>query len=201
MSRRLAILLAAALLAPLLMAGCEIYQRPREYHLTFLPASLKAPVAEADTAIARLQRRLGARLKAELDAGGPVAAISTCRDSAQAMTAEVAAQNGIQVGRTSHRLRSLANAPRPWVKRYVDAITPGENAAAFPPVVVDLGDRIGFLRAIPTQQLCLTCHGEPASFTPELAAALHDAYPQDQATGFAVDDLRGLFWAEVPKKQ
>jgi hypothetical protein len=198
MTRRLLVLFTAVL-AVSLVSGCQVEHRPKEYGLESVPASLGPAVADADTAMARLQRKLGARLKAELDAGGPVAAISVCRDSAQFLTAQVAAQSHVQVGRTSHRLRSLANTPRPWVKPYLDAVTPGEKAAAFRPVALDLGDKVGLLRPIPTQEICLACHGDPAGFSPELTLALRDAYPEDRATGFAVDDLRGIFWAEVPK--
>jgi hypothetical protein len=198
MARRLLVLLVAVLAASV-VAGCQAEHRPKEYGLESLPASLAPAVADADTAMVRLQRKLGARLKAELAAGGAVAAISVCRDSAQFLTGQVAAQSHLQVGRTSHRLRSLANTPRIWVKPYIDAIPPGEKAAAFQPVALDLGDKVGLLRPIPTQEICLTCHGDPATFSPELALALHDAYPEDRATGFAIDDLRGIFWAEVPK--
>lgn len=183
----------------LFVMGCQADQRPKEYEVGSLPAALVPAVADADTAMARLQRRLGARLKAELAAGGAVAAISVCRDSAQFLTSQVAAQSRVQVGRTSHRLRSLANIPRDWARPYLEAITLGQKAAAFRSVAVDLGDRVGLLRPIPTQEICLQCHGDPGAFPPELALALRDAYPEDRATGFAVDDLRGVFWAEVPK--
>lgn len=191
--------LLAALLAPLLMAGCQIKQRPKEYQPDLAPAALAPAVARADSTFASLQRRLGGRLMAELDSGGPAAAIPVCRDSAQLLTAEIAEASGIRVGRTSDRLRNPGNVPPSWARRHVSAITPGMKASDFAPVVIDLGDRIGLLRPIPTQELCLKCHGDPASFPPDLATALHEAYPHDQATGYAVDDLRGLMWAEVPK--
>jgi hypothetical protein len=52
---------------------------------------------------------------------------------------------------------------------------------------------------IPTLPLCLTCHGDPKSFSPELKEALGKHYPADQATGFKDGDLRGVFWARVPR--
>ncbi|HET9253372.1 MAG TPA: DUF3365 domain-containing protein [Candidatus Eisenbacteria bacterium] len=197
MNRRLRYLPLA--LTALSVVGCQAEQRAKQYDLESLPPPLVSAVAEADTAMARLQRRLGARLKAELAAGGPVAALSVCRDSAQFLTSQVAAQSRVQVGRTSHRLRSLANTPRAWVRPYLEAITPGQKAAAFRPVAVDLGETVGLLRPIATQEICLQCHGDAAAFSPELALALREAYPEDRATSFAVDDLRGVFWAEVSK--
>ena len=47
------------------------------------------------------------------------------------------------------------------------------------------------MRAIPTEALCLTCHGE--TLAPELAAAIAREYPNDQATGFKLGELRGAF--------
>jgi hypothetical protein len=48
-----------------------------------------------------------------------------------------------------------------------------------------------FMKAITTQPLCLTCHGEAIS--PEVAAKLSELYPDDRATGFREGDLRGAF--------
>jgi len=66
-------------------------------------------------------------------------------------------------------------------------------------MLADLGDRVGVVRPITVVGLCTRCHGDPASFSPELRAAISKAYPDDRATGFAEGDLRGFFWAEVPK--
>mgnify|MGYP003340573505 CR=1 FL=1 len=47
------------------------------------------------------------------------------------------------------------------------------------------------MKAIPTAEICTTCHG--VSLKPEVSARLQQLYPADQATGFAVGDLRGAF--------
>jgi len=47
------------------------------------------------------------------------------------------------------------------------------------------------MQAIPTQAMCLACHGE--SLSQELQAVLHERYPEDQATGFKEGDIRGAF--------
>jgi hypothetical protein len=55
------------------------------------------------------------------------------------------------------------------------------------------------MRAIPTDALCLTCHGK--TLAPDLAAAIARNYPGDQATGFELGQLRGAFsvtWPPVP---
>ena len=47
------------------------------------------------------------------------------------------------------------------------------------------------MKAIPTQALCLNCHGELMS-TP-VKAKIKQLYPGDKATGFKVGDIRGAF--------
>jgi mono/diheme cytochrome c family protein len=114
------------------------------------------------------------------------------------MAIAVSASTGVGLGRTSHRLRNAANAPPAWAAPYVAAAA-GKKAAEVKPVAVDLGDRIGLLRPIPTGQGCLRCHGPAEGLTPGVRDALSRGYPADQATGFAEGDLRGFFWAEASR--
>ena len=63
---------------------------------------------------------------------------------------------------------------------------------------VDLGPRgVGYVEPIHLQPLCATCHGE--SIEPTLLEAIRSRYPEDQAVGFRVGELRGLFWAVVAR--
>jgi len=156
------------------------------------------PAARAQAAMTALQQRLSARLLAEMDSGGPAAAVRVCRDEAQQLTAAVVAEQGIEIGRTSHRLRNLANAPRPWVAKLLPGYA-GRKAGEVQPRVVDLGDRIGVVKPLPMQPLCLSCHGAPEALAPEVRHIIASAYPHDEATGFALGEVRGLIWAEVPK--
>jgi hypothetical protein len=71
---------------------------------------------------------------------------------------------------------------------YLDG--PGDD---WQPRVLDLpGGRTGYVEPIVTQPQCLICHG--SELAPPVAVALEAHYPEDQATGFAVGDLRGVFW-------
>ena len=46
--------------------------------------------------------------------------------------------------------------------------------------------------------VCLQCHGEPAKLAPGVADALKELYPNDQATGYSVGDLRGAISVKIP---
>jgi len=150
-------------------------------------------VETAQAVVLPFKQRLMAALKEGL-AQGPEAAIDACRIEAPRI-ADALASPTVRVGRTSHRLRNPANAPKPWMLPILQELrdtAPGER----PYRIVRMGDDwIGYAEPIYMQPLCLTCHGS------DLSASLRDrldaAYPQDQATGFAVGDFRGIFWVEL----
>ena len=171
---------------------------PAEPPLATPSPAAAAAVARAAAAFDELQKRLGERLKAEIARAGPAAAIEVCNVEAPGIAAEVVAREGFAFGRTSDRLRSPANAPRPWVQPWL-ARNAGQRAGNVKPAAYDLGDRIGVVRPIGTQPLCLLCHGDPETIDPAVKAELARRYPADRATGFTEGELRGAFWAEVPK--
>ena len=106
-----------------------------------------------------------------------------------------AASDGVEMGRTSHLLRNPANAPQPWVEPLLAAYVADPELSE--PRAVRLGDsRFGYVEPIRTINLCINCHGPAVE--EELLAEIRSLYPEDQATGFKVGDLRGLFWVTMP---
>jgi hypothetical protein len=124
----------------------------------------------------------------------PLNAISVCKDQAPAIADSLSVE-GIQMGRTSHRLRNPANTAPDWVDVALRAYL-GEDADRTPRVVPLANDREGYVEPITVKPLCLACHGK--DLASDVAAKIKDAYPDDEATGFEVDDLRGVFWVEYP---
>jgi hypothetical protein len=105
---------------------------------------------------------------------------------------------GAKVGRTSARLRNPANAPPAWAADHV-ARTDGRKAQDVEPRAFDLGASVGLLRPVEIRRRCLHCHEARERLSEGTRAWLSRAYPQDQAVGYALGDLRGFWWAEVPK--
>ncbi len=154
-------------------------------------------VARADKAIAELQTTLVGRLKAELGRGGPQAAVTVCRDEAQQLTASIGAKNQLEIGRTSHRVRNPANAPRSWMTSWVASYAGTKVADAQPAVFELAGGKVGVLRPIGTMELCVMCHGPREAVQATIGNVLKASYPNDRAVGFAPGDLRGWFWVEA----
>lgn len=157
---------------------------------------VEAWVAPARQALAPFKRDLKHALERGL-AAGPEQAIEACRAEALRI-ARTHSGTGVRVGRTSLRLRNPANAPAPWQRPILDdfARTPVEQLG--PRVVRIDGDRVGYVEPIVLGPVCLTCHG--STLDPTVAARIDALYPDDQARGFALGELRGAFWVELERE-
>ncbi|MEY6431160.1 DUF3365 domain-containing protein [Thioalkalicoccus limnaeus] len=156
-------------------------------------------VTEAKAIVQEFGTALMGELTTALQTEGPIAAIEICRHRAPAIAEELSERTGWEVGRTSLKTRNLAtNTPDAWethVLEQFDArraagedIQPMAHAAV---IADEDGERFRFMKAIPTVDLCLTCHGQ--TLAPEIAAAIDAAYPGDQARGYETGMVRGAF--------
>lgn len=172
-----------------------------------LPAAESAPATQWIEQSRQLAMQLGNELKAELGsamaAGGPVAAVNVCHTRAPEIAARLSARSGARVGRTALRVRNPANAPDELQRTLLEQFAAELASGTFQPPLeaafeINRGGRVErrYMRAIPTEALCLTCHG--ATLAPELAAAIARDYPGDQATGFELGQLRGAFSVTWP---
>lgn len=136
-------------------------------------------------------------LKQALMAGmqkGPLNAISVCKVQAPEI-ADSLSIDGIRIGRTSHRLRNPENQAPEWVNVVLQAYLREEKDHA-PQVVSLANDREGYVEPITIKPVCLACHGE--NLAADVATQINTLYTDDEATGFKVDELRGVFWVEYP---
>jgi hypothetical protein len=165
-----------------LLAGAGAPQYPPSE----APAQLRRGVARAEAAI----RAAACAAERRFGEGDPDANASRCEG--------VAAPAGVEVGRTSARLRNPRNAPPAWAKAYLTR-TDGKKASEVQPAAFDLGDQVGVLRPIEIRSRCLSCHADRAQVAESTRAFLEQAYPQDQSFGYALGDLRGFWWAQASK--
>lgn len=155
-----------------------------------------APTAEvrARAVLAPVKSNLKTALTQALADGGPEPAIEACAVEAPRLMA-AASKDGVHVGRAAARRRNPDNRVPAWATASFDELAraPSEDASR----TVKLPDgRTGYVEAIMTKPLCLTCHGD--SVAPAVRARIAARYPADEATGFHEGDLRGVFWVELP---
>lgn len=151
-----------------------------------------APKPRAIAARDALFQQLSTRLMQAMSNGGPAAAIDACSKDAQRIAAEVSEEHGLQIGRTSFKLRNPQNTAPNWAAEMVEARTDE-------PQFVDLPDgEFGALLPIKLKAQCIGCHGPADKLDETVQAMLTELYPNDQATGFNIEELRGWFWVQVP---
>ena len=158
----------------------------------------KPDTAELATSARDITQRFGAALKAELmkgmKQGGPPAAVEACSEKAPGIAQSLALEGGWQVRRTSLKTRNPDNAPDAWeqaaLERFDKSVAEGTLASELEFFEIVDGE-FRYLKAIPTEGVCLTCHGD--QIAAEIVAALDKRYPDDKARGFHVGDVRGAF--------
>ena len=152
--------------------------------------------------VAAAFERLSAALGDALSKGGPTNALNVCSEKAPDIATAVGREHGVTLRRASARPRNPKNAadtreqqvlaafaeamarkeaPKPQTQREPDG-----SATFFAPIVL-------------ANPLCLQCHGKPGQ---DVAAgtlsAIRAKYPEDQATGYALGELRGLWRVTFP---
>lgn len=132
--------------------------------------------------------KLSGKLMETMAQNGPVAAIAVCNQEASKIAAEVAQQQGVQIGRVGVRLRNPNNVAPDWAIELIAAKT---NTPTF----LKLADgKDAALLPIKLQATCLMCHGPKEQIAADVLAQIAKLYPDDRATGFQEGELRGWFW-------
>ncbi|MBL8898612.1 MAG: DUF3365 domain-containing protein [Planctomycetes bacterium] len=142
-----------------------------------------------------LKSRLLAELGAAMERSGAAGAIEVCRQRAPILAEEVAKQHGVRIGRTSEKLRQPQNASPEWALAAVRAKRGSEVDFRGP------DGALGLLDPLRIAPLCLFCHGAEEQIDPLVRAKLRERYPEDRATGYALEQLRGHVWVEVPPER
>ena len=137
-------------------------------------------------------------LVTEIDKGGPESAIGVCRDKAPEMARSASEQTGWTIRRVSLRNRNPKAVPDPWERAALDDFD-RRAAAGESPATLEKGEVVGqgaqkeyrYMKALPTQQICMACHGPADSLSPAVKAQLKQSYPDDKAIGYSLGQIRG----------
>lgn len=136
-------------------------------------------------------------LKAALTGGGNAAAVDVCKDVSPGLVKKFADLPEVAVRRIAVRYRNPDNIPDAFeaaiFKEWEEGLARGEA-----PTAISRETAVGLRVMQPIMlgaHLCLRCHGEIRNMTPETVAMLKRKYPDDNATGFKLGEIRGAFSA------
>lgn len=137
-------------------------------------------------------------LKEQLALSGVNGVINVCKQVAPAM-AKAASSSQVVVTRVSLKYRNPSmGVPDHWeaekLANFDRLQLEGKpaNEMEVAEVTTVSGQRwMRYMKAIPTQAMCLQCHGKTDDIKPSAKALLQQLYPNDQAIGYAVGQVRG----------
>ena len=159
-------------------------------HLKYLDESRKTAQEFMQT--------LGGTLKKQLELGGAESAIGVCKQVAPVLASEYS-KNGRVVKRVSLKARNVTQGtPDAWESDVLNSFELGQQQGKpvaemeFTQITTDADGRwFRYMKAIPTQAMCLQCHGQSADISPNVRKLLLQEYPEDKAVGFSAGQVRG----------
>lgn len=165
----------------------------------------EAMVAETRKTAMQLVGQLGSTLQEELKKG-PDAAIGVCKDVAAVKAVELSRQTGWRISRVSQKVRNpLLGIPDAWeaaaLADFDKRAAAGEDPAKLEKAeTVTEGGRqyLRYIKALPVQSVCVTCHGPEDKIPAEVKARLKMEYPHDRAVGYQAGQIRGGLTVKRP---
>lgn len=160
---------------------------------------------EARGIAAKMPPRLLEVLEAEVKKRGHAEAMSVCREKAPQMAKSMSEQTGWQIRRVSLKNRNPKAAPDAWERAVLEEFDRRVAAGEIPSgmekgeVVTEGGQKIyRYMKALPTQGVCLDCHGAPDRLEPAVKLKLKELYPEDKAVGYGPAEIRGAITLKKP---
>lgn len=163
-----------------------------------LSAEEQQLLIETRNAVAGMPVKLMETLQQEITKGDFVSAIHACKDKAPAMAKAASEKTGWHIRRVSERNRNPAAIPDAWetqaLQEFAERAHNGEALSSLEKgeIVTTDGQRTyRYMKALPTQPLCLACHGDSSQISADIRATLEKLYPDDKATGYGLNQIRG----------
>ncbi|NTV96990.1 MAG: DUF3365 domain-containing protein [Thiobacillus sp.] len=160
---------------------------------------------DARATVNQVVQTLGGELKTALKEVGPAGAISVCQEKAPQIAAAVSEQKGVKLRRVTFKSRNPKSVPDAWETRvlqdFEQRLAKGETAASleYGEVVQDGGTKtFRYMKGLVMQEVCMSCHGTRETISDGVKAKLAELYPNDQATGYLPNMLRGAVSLKKP---
>lgn len=144
---------------------------------------------------------LGKNLMGKLQKEGPIEALEFCNVRAYPLTDSMATVNNATIKRVSDRYRNPNNKAsvkeKAYIQKFQQDIIEGIESK---PIMDSTSKKIQFYYPITTNSMCLTCHGIPNNtISKETLSKIKLLYPKDLATGYDVNQVRGIWSIEFEK--
>ena len=159
-----------------------------------------------DSITLEAQSQLISALTNAISENGTSGAVEFCNVQALPILSEVSEQYGVELRRASNRYRNPADKPKSEEEAILEAYEyNAENNIQSDPNIqkIDGGETYLYTKAIKIPSaFCLSCHGTPGTdIEDETLGMIDKLYPDDNAKGHQIGDLRGMWSLRIPKSE
>lgn len=157
----------------------------------------------ADSLTQRAQGVIKENLMNALADGGTLNALEFCNYKAIHLTDSMSNELDVKLKRVSDKNRNPLNTANEYEMNFIlsqkDKMKNGENPET---KLQEIDGKMISYQPIVTNAMCLQCHGTVGeTMTQETADKIKSLYPLDLATGYQVNELRGIWVVEMEKKR
>lgn len=145
---------------------------------------------------------LGKNLMGAIKAKGTPHAVDFCNTRALPLTDSMAKHYNVSIKRVSDKPRNPSNVANEAEIAFINVlhkrIANGEELGS---KVSEIDGKMVGYYPIETNAMCLQCHGTPEKDIEKLTQnKIKEKYPKDKATGYGVNEIRGIWVVEMDKK-
>ncbi|HOZ67892.1 MAG TPA: DUF3365 domain-containing protein [Chitinophagaceae bacterium] len=164
-------------------------------------SQIKSPLETGQEMAMKTKAILGKHLVTAIQDMGTEGAIEFCSSRAIQLTDSMSTVLGSRIKRVAERNRNPVNVASAdelsYIKEIKASLTRKENPK---PQLKETTETYTAYYPILTDQLCLQCHGDKKTdIKPATLSTLNRLYPGDKATGFKLNELRGIWVVEMKK--
>lgn len=144
---------------------------------------------------------LGKNLMGTIQKEGTEKALAFCNHEAVPLTDSMSVRYNAKIKRVSDKNRNPNNKANAEELIYIEQFKKDlAEKKEVKPIVVEEGEQVHFYYPIPTNTMCLQCHGKPEAIKPEVVKKIKELYPNDLAVGYGENEVRGIWSIVFDKK-
>jgi hypothetical protein len=159
-----------------------------------------SPIEKGKSIAQATQASLGKNLMQAIGERGSAGAVEFCNIQALPITDSLAEMHNANVKRVSDKNRNPKNAANEaeltYIKNAKSLLASNQNIK--PQIKEENGKWVGYYPIL-TKAMCLQCHGKTDQINKETIAKIEKHYPNDQATGYGANEVRGIWVIELKK--
>lgn len=156
--------------------------------------------AELDSVATISQNTLLKNVGAAIENGGTENAVGFCNVMAMPFTDSLSSNNGVRISRITDRNRNPENDLKTESDKDIFRIFQ-ENKSLIDSIITENSHLVYYKRINTAKPACIKCHGNPeADIDAATLAKINLLYPEDKATGYELNEFRGLWRIEKDKQ-